>query len=235
MANKKKIASKSKTKGSKYTKLMAAASKELADKKKTLAKAEKDLAAATKNHAELLQETARLDMLERSLKALVDGTEPPTNVKYVYTYPPHYGNPYGGWWGGNPYGWWWNGGTWTLSTTAVPQNQNYYTYTNANIQQSGQFTTTNATNTINTVTSGAFPSSSSGAVLNTLNSGWVNSDAGSLSTAVCNSSSPSAYTMTTPNLSEFQAELTVDLSTGVTDDEAKTSVEETEPLLEVSI
>src|SRR5271157_5236371 len=87
MANKKKIAAKSKTKTSKYSKLMKAASKELADKKKSLAKAEKALATATYNHRELLGEVARLDMLERSLKALVEGTEPPQNVRYVYTYP----------------------------------------------------------------------------------------------------------------------------------------------------
>jgi len=87
MAKPKKIAAKSKAKTSKYTKLMVAASKELADKKKALIKAEKALAAATKNHQEIVQEVARLDMLERSLKALAEGTEPPYNVKYIYTYP----------------------------------------------------------------------------------------------------------------------------------------------------
>lgn len=87
MANKKRIAANSKTKTSKYAKLMKAASKELADKKKALVRAEKALATATKNHQEIVQETARLDMLERSLRALVEGTEPPQNVRYVYTYP----------------------------------------------------------------------------------------------------------------------------------------------------
>jgi len=87
VAKPKKIAAKSKAKTSKYTKLMKAASKELADKKKALIKAEKALATATKNHQEIVQEVARLDMLERSLKALAEGTEPPQNVRYVYNYP----------------------------------------------------------------------------------------------------------------------------------------------------
>lgn len=70
-----------------YKKTLARASKELADKKKALVQAERKLAAAKKSHEGLVAEVARLDMVERSLRAMVDGTEPPTNIKYVYTYP----------------------------------------------------------------------------------------------------------------------------------------------------
>jgi hypothetical protein len=123
MANKSKKKStkseklmKGSVKANKYSKLMLVASKELAEKKKALAKAEKALATAQKTHTELLAEVARLDMVERSLKALVDGTPPPQNVRYVYSYPQWV------WQGG--IGWYWNGGTWTTT----PQ---YTTYGNA--------------------------------------------------------------------------------------------------------
>jgi len=44
----------------------------------------------------ILGEVARLDMLERSLKALVEGTEPPQNVKYSTTTLTGYGLILGG-------------------------------------------------------------------------------------------------------------------------------------------
>lgn len=72
---------------SNYKKLLTQATKELGDKKKSLIQAERNLAKAKQKHEELVSEVARLDMVERSLKALVDGTEPPQNVRYVYTYP----------------------------------------------------------------------------------------------------------------------------------------------------
>lgn len=71
----------------KYSKLLAVASKGLAAKKKALVQAERALAKAKQRHDGLVAETARLDMVERSLKALIEGTEPPTNIRYVYNYP----------------------------------------------------------------------------------------------------------------------------------------------------
>src|SRR5208282_5957351 len=52
------------------------------------------LAKAQATHQELLSEVARLDMLDRSLKAVNDKTQPPQNIKYVYTYPTWVWNPY---------------------------------------------------------------------------------------------------------------------------------------------
>src|SRR5271157_5608740 len=78
----------------KYTKLALVCSKELAAKKKALVAAEKVLAKAQLTHQELLSEVARLDMLDRSLKAVNDKTQPPQNIKYVYTYPQWVWNPY---------------------------------------------------------------------------------------------------------------------------------------------
>lgn len=71
----------------KYSKLLVVAQKELETRKKALVSAERALAKAKQKHEELIQEVARLDMVERSLKAMVEGTEPPTNVRYVYNYP----------------------------------------------------------------------------------------------------------------------------------------------------
>src|SRR5271154_5318918 len=96
-----------KKRSTKYGKLAAVCTKELSAKKAALVRAEKAFAKAQKNHTELLAEVARLDMLARSLKALIDGTEPPQNVRYVYSYPQWV-------WYGNPYGWWWNGGNTTF-------------------------------------------------------------------------------------------------------------------------
>jgi hypothetical protein len=77
----------------KYTKLALVCSKELAAKKKALVAAEKRLAKAQQTHQELLSEVARLDMLDRSLMAVNNGTQPPQNIKYVYTYPTWVWNP----------------------------------------------------------------------------------------------------------------------------------------------
>jgi len=89
-------------------------SKELAAKKKALVAAEKRLANAQKTHQELLSEVARLDMLDRSLNALIQGTEPPQNVKYVYTYPQWVWYP-----NNQGTGWWYNNGTITLGSQTV--------------------------------------------------------------------------------------------------------------------
>src|SRR5277367_1890278 len=96
-----------KKRSTKYSKLAAVCSKELAAKKKALVLAEKRLAKAQKTHQELLAEVARLDMLERSLKAVNEGLEPPQNVRYVYTYPNWV------WYGNN--GWYWNGGNYSYT------------------------------------------------------------------------------------------------------------------------
>jgi len=102
---------------SKYSKLAAVCSKELAAKKKALVAAEKRLANAQRTHQELLSEVARLDMLDRSLNALIQGTEPPQNVKYVYTYPQWV------WYPNNPgSGWWYNNGTITLGSQTFTGN-----------------------------------------------------------------------------------------------------------------
>ena len=87
----------------KYTKLAAVCATELAAKKPALVLAEKRLAKAQKGHQELLAEVARLDMLDRSLKALNEGLEPPQNVKYVYTYPQWVWHSPGWHWGGTAY------------------------------------------------------------------------------------------------------------------------------------
>jgi hypothetical protein len=82
-----------------YKKISTQCANELKEKKAALVRAEKALAKAQKTHTELLSEVARLDMLDRSLKALINGLEPPQNVKYVYTYPQWVWYPNGtGWW-----------------------------------------------------------------------------------------------------------------------------------------
>ena len=85
--SKQKAVKTPKKRSTKYGKLAAVCAKELSAKKAALVRAEKALAKAQKQHTELLSEVARLDMLDRSLKALINGTEPPQNVRYVYTYP----------------------------------------------------------------------------------------------------------------------------------------------------
>src|SRR5271169_2565917 len=140
--SKQKVAKTPKKRSTKYGKLAAVCSKELTAKKAALVRAEKALAKAQKTHQELLGEVARLDMLDRSLKALINGTEPPQNVRYVYTYPQWV-------WYGNPYGWWWNGNTWQVNLGQSNVYQQPYTYANINGNfQGGQFTTTNAINTV---------------------------------------------------------------------------------------
>jgi hypothetical protein len=203
-----------KKRSTKYSKLAAVCSKELTAKKTALVRAEKAFAKAQKTHTELLAEVARLDMLDRSLKALINGTEPPQNVRYVYNYPQWV-------WYGNPYGWYWQ------------QPQTYCYNANTNFQ-GGQFTTTNAINTVSTpatYTSGALSVSSGTSSIDCSSSSGLSglsltncslSNAGSLS---LNSSAPSSFTMTTtngPSSSIGQPELTVDLSTGATEDEPKT-------------
>lgn len=204
-----------KKRSTKYGKLATVCSKELAAKKAALVRAEKLLAKAQRTHTELLSEVARLDMLDRSLKALINGTEAPQNVRYVYSYPQWV-------WYGNPY---WNGNTWSLSLGNSIQNQPY-TYANINGNfQGGQFTTTNAINTVNSgYTTVSTPTCTSGA----LTSSALTCDSGlsglSLSNASLNNLSFSApastpsYTTTTTN-APTQPELTIDLSTGASSEE----------------
>jgi hypothetical protein len=111
-----------------YKKIFEQAQKELEGKKKALVQAERNLAKAKQRHDELVAETARLDMVERSLKALIEGTEPPTNVRYVYNYP----------------AWVWQSPTITMPFTS-PQYGTGYTITcqNSNltgVANSGTFT-----------------------------------------------------------------------------------------------
>ena len=225
--SKQKAVKTPKKRSTKYGKLASVCSKELTAKKAALVRAEKAFAKAQKTHTELLAEVARLDMLDRSLKALINGTEPPQNVRYVYTYPQWV-------WYGNPYGWYWNGNTWTVNMGS-PQT---YVY-NSGSFQGGQFTTTNTIGAINanTVT---YPATSGNITLSNCNSGFstpASSLSGGLDCSLSNagslslSSPATSYTMTTtsgPSSSVVsQPELTVDLSTGATEDEPKVEVEST--------
>jgi hypothetical protein len=215
----KKAPAKPKKHSSKYSKLAIVAGKELASKKTALVRAEKALAKAQKTHQELLGEVARLDMLDRSLKALINGTEPPQNVRYVYTYPQWVWNP--------GYGYWYNNGTVTIG-----QTQPSYTYTNANFQGGSQLCnlttgynsapttfgtlTTSGSNLVNTVNSSITTPSS---LSYSSNAGTFgdNSNAFTLNSAPANSiltsngGEPSWQTLTTT------ADFTVDLSTGQAD------------------
>src|SRR5271169_3763647 len=123
--SKQKVAKTPKKRSTKYGKLAAVCSKELSAKKGALIRAEKAFAKAQKTHTELLAEVARLDMLDRSLKALINGTEPPQNVRYVYSYPQWVWHGYSHW----------NGYPWTVTLAG----QNGY----ANFQ-GGQYTINNA-------------------------------------------------------------------------------------------
>ncbi len=179
MAKTSKAATKiPKKRSTKYSKLAAVCSKELAAKKKALVLAEKRLAKATKTHQELLQETARLDMLDRSLRAVNEGLEPPQNVKYVYTYPQWVWNP-GYWHNSVPY---YQSGQITLGSYQGGQ-------TLANIQTTGQ-------NSINLSTSGNFPVTTT----YTSNSGGIGEttvgNAGSVLS--CSNSNGIAWTNATP-------------------------------------
>jgi hypothetical protein len=223
MAKTKKQVSKTPKKHStKYSKLAAVCSKELTAKKTALVRAEKALAKAQKTHSELLSEVARLDMLDRSLKALINGTEPPQNVRYVYTYPQWVWYPYNGWYGCNPYTY-----TVTLGAQSGTQYQNF---------QGGQFTTTNA---INTVTTPAISSNlsltncipASGSLNINSDSSLIGYNSSGLSSSVLTSSGSSegptwqTFTTTTPTGSDPIE--TVDLSTGAVDPEATDSEKET--------
>jgi hypothetical protein len=226
MAKPKKQASATpKKRSTKYSKLAAVCSKELAAKKKALVLAEKRLAKAQKTHQELLAEVARLDMLERSLKAVNEGLEPPQNVRYVYSYPQWV-------WYGNPNGWYWNG--------------NSYTYTIGNYQ--GGSSLCNYNNSVNTITtpsvqtfttagnvqtSGALGTIGSNSInlCSTIGSGTITCDSGiTNSGSVLTSTSNGGTSWVTPTYDTFQNNdagvLTIDLSTGATEDEPK--VEEAE-------
>lgn len=204
-----------KKRSTKYSKLAAVCSKELAAKKKALVLAEKRLAKAQKTHQELLAEVARLDMLERSLKAVNEGLEPPQNVRYVYSYPQwvYYPNN----------GWYWNGSGYTTL-----QSQTGLCQSNA-IGASNPLTFT--------TTSGSFPTTSvqtsnglvgqNSVALNCFNSGsMIGNDSGISSV---NSGYTLTSTGTTPQWTSSNytigdandGTITVDLSTGATEDETK--------------
>ena len=213
-----------KKRSTKYGKLAVVAAKELAAKKAALVRAEKALAKAQKTHTELLSEVARLDMLDRSLKALINGTEPPQNVRYVYTYPQWV-------WQGAPYGWWWNGGTYVYNS--VPQ----YNYTTCGTQfgQNAQ-----QINTINTVAGDApvFTTTTSNATLTGLSTITCNASSAGLignnssGISLDNSGSiPASFTFNNvqssiPSGPSGTADLTVDLSTGASEEPVKDEVDE---------
>ena len=218
-----------KKRSTKYGKLAAVCTKELSAKKAALVRAEKAFAKAQKNHTELLAEVARLDMLDRSLKALINGTEPPQNVRYVYTYPQWV-------WYGNPYGWYWNSQPWTL--TLGQQNYNF---------QGGQSQFHNSVNTINTTpsvqtintaigdapvittTSGSLLTSSNCFNVNASNIGYNTSglcgDSSSFTMSSASAGMPSTSFTTTTN-----GEFTVDLSTGALEEDKDVDVTESELL-----
>src|SRR5271163_507636 len=151
MAKPKKETSKTpKKRSTKYSKLAAVCSKELAAKKKALVLAEKRLAKAQKTHGDLLTEVARLDMLERSLKAVNEGLEPPQNIKYVYSYPQWVWNPYSN-------GWYWNGNGYTY-TIGNAQTQTYGTLQGGSLLTTG----TNCLTTTTTPSSLTYTSNAGG-------------------------------------------------------------------------
>ena len=121
-----KTAKTPKKRSTKYTKLAAVCSKELSAKKKALVLAEKRLSKAQRAHAELLAEVARLDMLDRSLRALNEGLEPPQNVRYVYTYPQWVWQPNPWQWGR----WYVDSYTITCGSQNAPLNVQQQAYTN---------------------------------------------------------------------------------------------------------
>lgn len=220
--SKQKAVKTPKKRSTKYGKLAAVCAKELSAKKAALVRAEKALAKAQKQHTELLSEVARLDMLDRSLKALINGTEPPQSVRYVYNYPQWV-------WQGNPYGWWWNGNGYNT----VPN----YSYTtcgslpNTQLGQNAQFNV----NTINTVagdapvitttsgltsnlTGGTSFVCNSGSLIGHNSSGITLDNANASNFTFATQSSPS---FTLSNGPSGTADLTVDLSTGATEEVAE--------------
>lgn len=183
-----------------YKKIAEQCATELADKKKALAKAEKTLATATKNHQQLLAEVARLDMAERSMKALAEGTEPPQNIRYVYTYPQWVWQPY-------PNQWWYpqyNGTGYTI-TLGQTQTQTYNNF------QGGMYSNANAINTINTTTSGSVPATTTFGTINS-GSGLV----GQNNMVLASSSATPGWQTSAPM---GKVDFTVDLSTGATENE----------------
>ena len=218
-----------KKRSTKYGKLAAVCTKELSAKKAALVRAEKAFAKAQKTHTELLSEVARLDMLDRSLKALINGTEPPQNVRYVYSYPQWV-------WYGNPYGWYWNSQPWTL--TLGQQNYNF---------QGGQSQFHNSVNTVTipsvqTITTteapvgGGLTTTTAGAL--TTGSTVYNCNASNIgydSSGICNFTMSSASaglgtSFTTTNAGINQSEFTVDLSTGALEEDKDVDVTESELL-----
>ena len=215
--SKQKAVKTPKKRSTKYGKLAAVCTKELSAKKAALVRAEKALAKAQKNHTELLSEVARLDMLDRSLKALINGTEPPQNVRYVYTYPQWV-------WQGAPYGWWWNGSGYTYNGGYT---QPSYTYTSG---QNSQFNV----NTINTTVGDAPVVTTTSGLTTGLQSGTITCNASnsligynSSGISLDNSGSiPSSFTFSNvqpsiPSGPSGTADLTVDLSTGAAETECK--------------
>ena len=240
MAKNKKQASKTPKKhSSKYSKLAAVCSKELAAKKAALVRAEKALAKAQKTHTELLAEVARLDMLDRSLKALINGTEPPQNVRYVYTYPQWV------WWG-NPYGWYWNGYTWTVTlngqnslqgnTVTVPNTWTYNTsgqYQNSlNLNTSVPVVTTTTTGALTSGASSAYTLTSSNAGSLISNSSGITLDSNGSIPAGNNSFTFNNVSSSIPSGTSGQPELTIDLSTGASDPDAVECKGDCEPACE---
>jgi hypothetical protein len=224
MAKPKQQASKTpKKRSTKYSKLAAVCSKELAAKKKALVSAEKALAKATKKHQELLAEVARLDMLDRSLRAVNEGLEPPQNVRYVYTYPQWVWSP-GQWNYSYPYN-----GTYTITLGATQPSTSQFQggqYSNLNLCTTGSNSvlttntagalTTNAVNCVNTVPSSLSFGDSSVIGYNSsgISSGYALNNSGSIPAA-----GPTWQTTTTT----VSPDLTVDLSTGATEtDETQT-------------
>ena len=150
-------------------------SKELAEKKKALIKAEKTLAKAQQAHQDLLSEVARLDMLDRSLRAVNEKTQPPQSVRYVYSYPQ---------WVWSPYTYVPNGGQWTITTQPL--------------YQGGSLLTGGLPN--NGLTGGlqnGYNSGSSG-IVNNSNGPWTlaNVDAPSLSCTLTTNDAPVTQTFT---------------------------------------
>jgi hypothetical protein len=145
-------------------------------------------------------------------------------VRYVYTYPQWV-------WQGNPYGWWWNGNGYTYTGGLT---QPSYTYTNAGYQN-GQFNV----NTINTVAGDApVLTTTSGMTtgLSTVTCNASNSLIGYNSSGISldNSGSiPSSFTFNNvqssiPSGPSGTADLTVDLSTGATEEVAEVKEPEVE-------
>ena len=202
-----------------YKKIAEQCAKELADKKKALVKAEKALASATKNHQELLSEVARLDMAERSMKALVEGTEPPQNIKYVYSYPQWVWNPYSN-------GWYWNGNGYTYTIgNAHAQTQTYGTLQGGSLLTTG----TNCLTTTTTPSSFTYTSNAGGLATSSVNNVQMGQSVGSV---LSTNGDGTSWVNTTPTINLYNssvstgtADFTVDLSTGATESDEITMEE----------